>query len=318
MSSGIENKMYNFEVPPPAGVWEKIDAELEESAIYQQFHSRLYNSIVIPPPHTWNKISSNLDESLLVNKYAAKLADIEIAPPAASWNKIKTLLDTGNEVVKPVRNIFSPLIKYAAAAAIISFLAWGGIKLFKTNSGSSVVLNEKTGNGVNNEIAPTTINEKVTDENADTPEIALIKEEIRNDAALEASKKTFAKLDVAATRSKIKKAADFFFVSDDYDYIPSGTPRGFDINATTLLPDPPLNNNNKSNRYMMLMTPDGNIIRMSKKFRDIVCCISGEEVDKDCIDQLKKWREKIATPSSIHSSGNFMEILSLLDAMQEN
>jgi hypothetical protein len=316
MSSGPENKMYNLEVPPPVGVWEKIAAELDESALSQQFPSRLYNSMAIPPPHIWNSIANNLDESIFVTDYADKLANIEITPPAAAWNKIKTLLNTGHEAVTPVRRSISPFIKYAVAAAIISFLAWGGMKLLNNDPASSIAVNEKNNNGVNAETVSPDKNVVVADENVETPEIALIKEEIRNDAALEASKKTFAKLDVAQTQSKIKKAADFFFVSDDYDYTPSGTPRGFDLNTTIVLPDPPAIN--KGNRYIVLMTPDGNIIRMSKKFRDIVCCISGEELDKDCTDQLKKWREKIATPSVMHSSGNFMEILSLLDAMQEN
>lgn len=318
MSSGIENKMYNFEVPPPAGVWERIAAELDESALSKQFPSRLFNSMAIPPPSVWKNIATNLDEPLFVNDYAAKLANIEITPPAAAWIKIKTILDTNQKVITPAGRLFSPFLKYAAAAAIVSFLAWGGIKLVKSNSGSTVTTNQKTKNGVNAETVSPDANVVVTDENTETPEIALIKEEIRNDAALEASKKTFAKLDVTETRSKIKKAAEFFFVSDDYDYTPTGTTRGFDVNTTTVLPDPPVINNIKANRYIVLLTPDGNIIRMSKKFRDVVCCISGEELDKDCVDQLKKWREKIATPSSIHSSGNFMEILSLLDSMQEN
>jgi hypothetical protein len=318
MSSGQENKMYNFEVPPPVGLWEKIAAELDESAISQQFPSRLYSSMAIPPPHIWNSIANNLDESIFVNDYADKLANIEITPPATVWNKIKTSLNTGHEAITPVRRSISPFIKYAAAAAILGFIAWGGIKLFNSDTRNSVVLNEKPKNGVNAETVSPITNEITADENTETSEIALLKEEIRNDAALEASKKTFAKLDVAVTQSKIKKAADFFFVSDDYDYTPSGTPRGFDVNTTAILPDPAVNNTNKANRYIVLMTPDGNIIRMSKKFRDIVCCISGEEIDKDCTDQLKKWREKIANPSNTHSSGNFMEILSLLDAMQEN
>ncbi len=316
MSSGPENKMYNFEVPPPAGVWEKIAAELDESALSEQFPSRLYNSMAIPPPHIWNSIANNLDESMFVNDYADKLANIEITPPAAAWNKIKTSLDTGYEAITPVRRTISPFIKYAAAAAILGFIAWGGIKLFNSDTRNSVVVNENPKNGVNAETISPITNEIAADENTETPEIALLKEEIRNDAALEASKKTFAKLDVAVTQSKIKKAADFFFVSDDYDYTPSGTPRGFDVNTTTVLPDPPAIN--KANRYIVLMTPDGNIIRMSKKFSDIICCISGEELDNDCTDQLKKWREKIANPSTPHSSGNFMGILSLLDAMQEN
>ena len=46
------------------------------------------------------------------------------------------------------------------------------------------------------------------------------------------------------------------------------------------------------------MTPDGNIIRMSKKWSGLVCCVSGEEQDEDCKNQIKKWQKKIATAYS--------------------
>ena len=73
-----------------------------------------------------------------------------------------------------------------------------------------------------------------------------------------------------------------------------------------------------SDRYIMLMTPDGNIIRMSKKWSDLLCCVSGEEQDADCKNQLKKWQEKIATSSLAPSPGNFMDILGLVNSLNEN
>ena len=147
------------------------------------------------------------------------------------------------------------------------------------------------------------------DENIAVPELTASLEEERNDAALEASKKTFAKLDVAINRSKIKNAADFFFVTDNFE--PAGT-RGFTIDPL----DKP--SADITNRYILLMTPDGNIIRMSKKLRELVCCVSGEDQDKDCTDQMKKWRENIGNPSSTHSSSNFIDVLDLVKSMQEN
>ena len=75
---------------------------------------------------------------------------------------------------------------------------------------------------------------------------------------------------------------------------------------------------NMDSRYIMLMTPDGNIIRMSKKLSTLVCCVSGEEQDADCKDQLQRWREKIACAPGTHSPGNFMDILSLVSSLQDN
>ena len=68
----------------------------------------------------------------------------------------------------------------------------------------------------------------------------------------------------------------------------------------------------------MLMTPDGNIIRMSKKLCDLVCCVSGQEQDEGCKSQLKIWQEKMASSSVAPSPGNFMDILNLVSTLQDN
>lgn len=73
-----------------------------------------------------------------------------------------------------------------------------------------------------------------------------------------------------------------------------------------------------ADRYVMLMTPDGNIIRMSKKWSDLLCCVSGEEQDADCKDQLKKWQQKIASSELAPSPGNFMDILGLVNSLNES
>ncbi len=73
-----------------------------------------------------------------------------------------------------------------------------------------------------------------------------------------------------------------------------------------------------SERYVMLMTPDGNIIRMSKKWSELLCCVSGEDQDAGCKDQLKKWQEKMAASSLAPSPGNFMDILGLVNSLDEN
>jgi len=307
MSSGLQNKMYNFEVPPPSGVWEKIAAELDESELINKFPSTLYNIQATPPANVWQGIAVALDEPAFVNDYAAKLGAIEVVPPAAVWNKIKKSLYAEHEAAVPEHRRFSPFLRYAAAAVVLGFLAWGGISLFNNKSADTTLSHGQTTAPAEN--TPTNNPTNFTDEDIAVTDVAASMEEARNDAALEASKKTFAKLDGNVTRSKIKNAANFFFVADDYE--PTGT-RGLDIEPEET---PSMD---VSNRYVMLMTPDGNIIRMSKKLKELVCCVSGELQDKDCVDQMKKWRDILGNPSINHSSNSFIDILSLLNCMQDN
>ena len=78
------------------------------------------------------------------------------------------------------------------------------------------------------------------------------------------------------------------------------------------------NTDDVSDRYIMLMTPDGNFIRMSKKWADLACCVSGEDQDSGCKDQLQRWREKIACAPVAPSPGNFMDILNLISILQND
>lgn len=311
MSSGFQHKMYNYEVAPPAAIWEKIAAELDETELAKKIQSRLYNIQIAPPVHAWQRIAASLNETALVSDYAKKLAGIEVAPPVNVWNKIKDTLDA-DVVDLPKHRRFSPLMKYAAAAAIIGVLAWGGIRLINNKTtGNEVVRQNLIKPKENSETSPVNNQPEIPVETIGTTDVAAALDEAGNDAALEASKKTYAKLDVSAAHSKIKKAARFYFGSSEEDDYQGGVTRSPGINE--IMPGAEI-----ADRYIILMTPDGNIIRMSKKLSDMVCCVSGEEQDKDCIDQMKKWREKIANPAGAHSPGNFMDILSLLTSLQDN
>ena len=306
MSSGIKNKMYNLEVMPPAAVWGKITSALDDSALAQKISSRLNTIEVIPPTSVWQSINVSLDEQLLEKEYAEKLTHIHITPPPGSWNKIKLLLYSEAVIATTEKRKISPLLKYAAAAIITGLLAWGGVQLLSADSSKTNVATIDKPSP--NSFTETPVINNPLDENIAVPDVTASLEEARNDAALEASKKTFARLDVTARRSKIKNAADFYFVTDNYE--PAA--RGFSIDPIAK-PAADINN-----RYIILMTPDGNIIRMSKKLRELVCCVSGEDQDKDCIDQMKKWRENIGNPSSTHSSSNFIDVLDIVKCMQEN
>lgn len=308
MSSGLQHKMYNYEVLPPAGVWEKIDAEIDESAMHRKYPSLLRNSQVTPPVHAWNRIAAALDEVALVTDYGARLAAIEIAPPATVWNKINTSLDGEKEILLSARRRIFPFLRYAAAAAVIALVAFGALQLLKPNKGNQEIVSKQMPASKEIETPIPAIKEQNTSLVSD--KIIAAEDETRNDAALEASKKTLATLNKPSS-TKMDIAAGYYFEHD----IVTGTTRGLDEYFVPPQDDPP--GNPSAGRYIILMTPDGNIIRMSKKLSDLVCCVSGEEQDEECIDQIKKWRKKIADSPANQSPGNFMDILSLVSSLQE-
>lgn len=313
LSKNLSSKLYNIQLAAPAGIWENITTELDEAALFQNIGSKLSSIQLAPPAAIWNNIAANLDESPFGSQLAEKLQNTEVAPPANAWSKISAELDTVHEAAVPERRKLSPFIRYAAAASIIGLLAFSALQLFK-NKGSDdndVFAKETTTipEKINTIVSP--VKKETT--TSVTPEAVAIAEEVRNDAALEASKKTYAKLDKPVS-AKMDMAAAFYF----NDAIPTGTTRGIGDIFDVPEEQPTTNTNSSNSRYIILMTPDGNIIRMSKKLSDLICCVSGEEQDADCLHQLKKWKDKLANSYAGHSPGNFMDIFSLVNSLQDN
>lgn len=283
MSEGWQYKMLNYEVTPPANVWDKIAIALDESNPGNEFPGTLY--------------------------------DLEVAPPAAAWDKIATSLDAEHEASVPERRRLSPLLRYAAAAAIIGLVAFGAAKLFTGKKEEQETAKITT--PVKNAIISGT---KASIAQAGNDRVTT--DEAREDAALEESKHTFAKLDMPVT-NRVNRTNNYFaepvdLTNTNREINPEETYRELCAETAQSSITSGETGGNTASRYIMLMTPDGNIIRMSKKWGSLLCCVSGEEQDEDCKDQLKKWREKIASSPVQVSPGNFMDILSLVNSLQDN
>ncbi len=298
-----------MEVTPPPTVWNSIAADLDDSALSFVIASKLRNVEVTPPPTSLQHIFSALDYDNSQPAYAAALYNIEVAPPAAAWLAIKKNMDADAVPVVSMTNRSTPFIKYAAAAVVAGLLFWGGLQLFNGNK--------------KNETATATVQPAAADATPQTtlPQASNIEEATattdlaKEDAALEASKKIYASIDVDKAVKKVKKTYDPAIILPDVDPSISVGTRSLDIADTYETADDQLATQDK---YIMLMTPDGKIIRMSKKFGDMVCCVSGEEQDENCVDQMSKWRKQIAEHPKALSPGNFLDILGLVNSLQED
>jgi len=314
MSNQIQNKLLSHEVNPPAGTWDKIAASLDEAELNSKFPALLYNTEVIPAPHNWEAIRTALDKAE-TPVFAETLYHAEVIPPATAWTAIEESLITEE---KPERRKVIPWFRYAAAAAIAALMILGVTQVFKQPGKTSGTTKEIVSSG---NPAPLKPNEETI---INSPSSDTLSDQARDEAALEESKKTFASLDMNNVATRIKQTTRHYSAEPlELSYAAS------DLNPASTYQELPCNEiekfsvmhsdkrDNPANRYITLMTPDGNIIRMSKKWSKMVCCVAGEEEDKNCQDQLKKWRDKIATPN-VASSSNFLDILTLVNSLQDN
>jgi len=248
---------------------------------------RLYNYEQTPPPKVWDKINAALDESHLSDEFPSKLYNAEVMPPANAWDKIAGALEPAQAPVVAMRSKTFSFFRYAAAAVLIGLVAFGVIKWTSGND-------TKSENGI---AASDTINNKRP---LDTPiEIETIQPGIPGEENIVSTG-----IDVQIKTPSVKRVKNNYSIPDNID---ASEP----IYAYEHTP-------NLADRYIMLMTPDGGIIRMSKKWGNLVCCVSGQDQDENCKDQLKKWQEKIACSPVTTSAGNFMDILSLVSALNDS
>ncbi len=277
--------------------------------------NKMYQYEVAPPPGLWEKIAVDLDEADLEYFYPDRLRQHSVLPPAAAWEKIAGSIHT-EEAPVVARRFFTPFLRYAAAAAVVAFLAWGALQLMNTGkTGSNDDMAATTTGPVPDTATPSenTINTLIGESTDSEEAIALTEAEIRDAAALEASKKTYASLSEPVI-SKMRNVASFYFTPPP---APTGGTRGLS-SEDYYITEQPITGKSNADRYIMLMSPDGNIIRISKKLSDLVCCISGEEDDPECIHQIKLLKEKLSNPASGHSSGSFMDILGIVNALENN
>lgn len=274
-------------------------------------HHKMYQYEVTPPATCWEKIEADLNASDMAYHYPTRMREYGITPPANAWENIASSLSKEKSGT-PIRRI-TPFFKNAAAAAVIGLLAWGGISLLNSTNDADTGLatdTPKTETNIVKTNPGVADQQQVNDVPVDQPASLDAVADARDEAALEASKKTYASIDVPATRSKIRNVSSFFFLPDAVSS--SGT-RGVDPPEPDETEDP---SESDADRYYTLMTPEGNIIRMSKKWGDLVCCVSGEDTDDECVEQMKKWRQQLASPNHGHSAGSFMDILGLLKSLQ--
>ncbi|HYM95361.1 MAG TPA: hypothetical protein VET23_14580 [Chitinophagaceae bacterium] len=275
------------------------------------FQNKIYNYEVIPPENSWGKIADVLDHAEQKKNFSSKLYHLEVTPSVLAWEKIKKSLPvtSGAETQKKTKT--SPFFQYAAAAVIIGLIIWGSSIFLDSNKSKKVIAKE-------NAVFQTTDSTISAKKGAvGTIDNSTASEQARDDAALEASKHILAKVDLPG----INRLSEYRTVPAEMIRLAADKNSGLAINYHDAIMASSFpyaeTNNNIADRYILLMTPDGNIIRMSKKWADLVCCISGAEQDEGCKDQLQRWREQVACSASALSPGNFIDILSLISSLKD-
>ncbi len=352
MSDILKNKLYNYEETPPASAWEKILLSLnEQSLLKKSTVTEIYNQEEVPPANTWNNISNTLDTEFQETKFKNDVLDQEVAPPPFTWNKIAAALDDQqqdsiskkileyevtppvqawekitavldtdekNVPVVPLRKPYTKILRITAAAAIIGIIAWIGFSVLengKTNNDNSLA-----GNDPKTTQQPTT---PVVTPNKPSPT-----EDINNDQPTTGTGNQLAFVNPVPQKQKItkdpinKQGKNIVAIPETDTH---ATSEEFAVSGKNIhkknKPATQSGDNKTEPRYLVYLTEQGEMVKLSKKLADLKCIytkegsVSQESLAKldasECNGQLKYWQEKMAN-SSLQSSSNPLELIEVL------
>lgn len=334
--SNLQQMLLNAEVNPPEMVWEKIAVDLDElqadkplqqqilqleeeapSFIWEQLQPALddlsiqkkINSVEeIVPSSAWEQIEQQLNIEQNDAYIAATIQSAEVTPPAEAWSFIEeSLEESGAKVISINRNSVKRFYRIAAAAAITGVLAWGAYRLLNNNDTTSTTPISIAANPV--EDKPATTTPVTADTNITTAEVPAV---------------------ATSSRKQIKERIKQKLASPD------------DALAYVETPDHSLENNVayqgihhkqaeikketsgfSESQYFMVLNDNGELVRVSKKISNLKCA-GTTTVDaatalqsKDCNEQIKLWREKMAMAAAISASAGDIDLNAIINSTDQ-
>lgn len=263
--NSLRDKMRNYEVPPPAGVWDRVAAALDEAEQGSTFVTALQQMEATPPPAAWKNIALALETE-------------ETAIPA----------------VKPVYRRLPQIVRYAAAAVLLLLATYGVMRLTSADVEESAAPMVSSAPSVSQDsqgIRPINPNDAVA---APPSSVEAAEAHPQTQPASREAAARFAR-NVRSNTAAMSETLPGRAIYTYNDHVPK-----------------------IADRYITLLTPDGSFIRMSKKWGNLLCCVAGEEQDVDCKNQLKAWQDKLAESSVLSAPGNFMDIVTLVNSLNDD
>lgn len=286
------NKIYDIEVIPPAGVWDNIVLELDNLEAHKNISERLTALETSPPAMAWSTIANRLDVTSQEKGLADKLYHIEAAVPPMAWAAITRELDDqealsiiekklSNIQVTPPNGAWVHIIselegKKKEQTLVVpmnhGWLKYAAAACFIAIVSISAFFILSDGNSDAGYTAGT---------GGKPGGAANVQNAIQTNGAQQAGKGNRQQQALAGIRTKLGNA---YSASNE---------RNADL----------------QNRYIILMTQDGNIVRMSKKVSNMADCIAGE--DHSCDDQISKWQKEMASSNAAASPDNILDLLDM-------
>ena len=323
MKEPWHNRILNYTVSPPEGVWDDIASTLkEEENNTTGFTATILDYQIAPPPVAMANIFAALDNeehAVSALPVTEKMQQYTQKPPDAVWNNINASLDKKEPAaviqLPPGVNKLKVIYRIAAAAVFAVILIPILLNKKKTAADITPVATIKTGTKPASVIADT--NKAPAKSAAET-------------ASLNKISTTHKKNDIPVTfyplpdTMKYSKGIDIADLATD----PRKTGKEKLKNADGQTPED-IGLINTPNSYISITGPDGKSVKVSSKFSSLIGYL--KEQNPETIENIDiiikesaewratftKWRNKMTNNTVAPSLGNFMDIIELSKILEE-
>lgn len=275
-----QHKLYNYEVSPPAEVWKHIAQELEDVNGFRSVSKKLQALQVAPPPVAWHAIAGELDQELSFNILAKKLSAASVEPPAEMWHRINGELDLHLPAIKkeaPVVPLRKRVLRYAVAAVTLGILILtANLMVQRSDKDVDVITKTFTDN------IPLVANQAAVSQ---PDAVQLAQQPVKSHDSTALSPKN----------SQNTTSSDGYITTSNGNMYTTTVERNREMDG----------------RYIVLMTEEGNVVRMNKKVSNMADCISGEVETQECNHQIAEWQKELANIPVFASPDNILGLLEL-------
>ena len=281
---------------------------------------RLYEMEVAPPASVWEKLSANIDEINADNLVGKKVLNAELHPPASAWENINVAINTG-EKKEPAKIGFTVHFKRLAAAAIfigVIITAW---ILFRNNTAPDELV------GVEDGVEKTTTApngaENIKDSNfTDSPvDRATLK---KQDMPAVSANKTFVSNQRRPKRNNFsRRKNDLTAQRTTAQYASLNEPLGNSFNQS--IDDLSLVTSDQN--YLTMVNANGRLVKIPAQFANLAHHLQNKPVSEDYYEvmfgegtywheTLNEWRRKVAS-LPVSSGDAFTSFIELLKTVQD-
>ena len=315
MSSNWLNRIQQHAATPPEGAWQNIVDYLDNDEEEQEGFAAKLSALEIPPPATaQNNIFALLDAEEKALAFEQRVYHYEEKAPAEVWPRIVTALNTGETKIIPlnnrIRNNRTVYLRAAAAAVVITILSITAWLLSRQGSGMREIAAVTEQPQTTVPAAPES--EKTVTATSDTQE-----------------KKTAVKT-AAAAQTAVITSEPAYIQSNEAIVLAQNPAAGKKDKLQTATGETPENVElmNTPNSYISIAGPDGQSIRVSSKFSNLIGYLTEQKPEtQENLDIIikesaqwratfAKWRNKMTNNAVAPALTNFMDIIELSNLLE--